>query len=289
MAPSFNNFKGTIIKIDNKNYLSKGKYEVLNDVTIRITELPIGKWTDDYKKFLDSLLPEVKKSKSLENEDHKKKKEKKTIIDYVNNSSDIDIDLTITLPVGFLNSLQWDEDPNIDGIEKFFKLTTTKGLSLKNIHLYNNEGHIKKYHNLPEIFDEFYSERYSLYVKRKKYQLDNLRNDLIILEAKKKFINDVIDDNIVIYKRKKLEIIQDLFKMNTVQVFNGKLIKKFDNNENTTNYDYLIKMSLYLFTEDEIEKLEKQINKIQNEYTELEKRKIDEIWISECNELLDYL
>ena len=48
-------------------------------------------------------------------------------------------------------------------------------------------------------------------------------------------------------------------------------------------------MSLYLFTEDEIEKLEKQIQKIQNEYSELEKKTIEEIWVSECNELLDYL
>ena len=289
MAPSFNNFKGIIIKIDNKNYLSKGKYEVINDVTIRITELPIGKWTDDYKKYLDSLLPEIKKSKSLENEDHKKKKEKKTIIDYVNNSSDTDIDFTITLPVGFLNSLQWDEDPNIDGIEKFFKLTTTKGLSLKNIHLYNNEGHIKKYHNLSEIFDEFYSERYSLYVKRKEYQLDNLRNELIILVSKKNFMNDVMDEKIIIYKRKKCEIIQDLFKMGIVQVSNGKCVDTMDYNETTSNYDYLIKMSLYLFTEDEIEKLEKEINRLQLEYSELEKKTIEEIWTGECDKLLKYV
>ena len=292
MAPSFNNFKGTVIKLDYKNYLSKGKYEVLNDVTIKITELPIGKWTDDYKKYLDSLLPEVKKNKSLENEEHKKKKEKKTIIDYVNNSSDTEIDFTITLSHGFLNSLQWDEDENIDGIEKFFKLTTTKGLSLKNIHLYNNEGHIKKYNNLPEIFDEFYSERYSLYVKRKKYILDNLRNDLIILEAKQRFMNDVIYDNIVIYKRKKKDIIQDLHKMQMPQVINGGVLHEMIStklNENTTNYDYLIKMSLYLFTEDEIEKLEKGINRLQDEYSELEKKTIEEIWIGECDKLLKYL
>ena len=77
--------------------------------------------------------------------------------------------------------------------------------------------------------------------------------------------------------------------MGIVQVSNGKCVDTMDNNENTSNYDYLIKMSLYLFTEDEIEKLEKQIQKIQNEYTELEKGTIEEIWIGECNELLDYL
>ena len=55
LNPSCNGFKGKIIKIDNKNFISKGIYEVIDDKSIRITELPIGKWTDDYKKFLDSI------------------------------------------------------------------------------------------------------------------------------------------------------------------------------------------------------------------------------------------
>ena len=57
--------------------------------------------------------------------------------------------------------------------------------------------------------------------------------------------------------------------------------------ETTSSYDYLIKMSLYLFTEDEIEKLEKQINDLQNEYHVLEKLTVEEIWISECDKLLE--
>ena len=286
IAPSVNGFKGKIIKLDNKNYLSKGIYEVLNEKSIRITELPIGKWTDDYKKFLDTLLPEQKKSKSLENENHKKKKEKKYIEDYLNNSSDKEVDFTISFEKGFLNSLQWDDDENIDGIEKFFKLTTTKGLSLRNIHLYNNKNQIKKYNSVNEIFDEFYEERYLLYEKRKQYQLDNLRNELIILVSKKNFMNDVMNEKLIIYKRKKVDIIQDLYKMGIVQVSNGKCVDTMDSNENTSNYDYLIKMSLYLFTEDEIEKLEKEIQNISNEYEELEKKSIKDIWIEELDILL---
>jgi len=84
--PSVNGFKGQIIKLGNKAYMSKGSYNIINDTSIRITELPVGKWTDDYKKFLDTLIPEPKRSKSLENEKLKKGKPKKTIIDYLNNS-----------------------------------------------------------------------------------------------------------------------------------------------------------------------------------------------------------
>jgi len=284
ITPHVNGFKGEIIKIDNKTYLSKGVYEVINDTSIRVTELPIGKWTDDYKKFLDTLIPETKKSKSLEKE---KKKPKKMIIDYINNSSDTEVDFKITFEKGFLNSLQWDDDENIDGPEKFFKLTTTKGLSYNNIHLYNEVGQIKKYDNVNDIFDEFYKIRYELYVKRKQYQLSNLSSELLILKSKMRFIQSVMNDDLTIYKRKKIDIINDLLKSEYIQVVSGKVHEFVA--DDVTKYDYLIKMALYLFTEDEIEKLENNISNLQLEYDTLEKRTIEDIWISECDELLTYL
>ena len=57
----------------------------------------------------------------------------------------------------------------------------------------------------------------------------------------------------------------------------------------TNNYDYLIKMSLHLFTEEEISNLEEKINKLDKEFNELKKLTIEEIWLSELDKLLDYL
>ena len=293
IGPYFRDFVGKIVKVDKKNYISKGKYEILDECNLRITELPIGKWTDDYKKFLDGLIPDTGKSKkSLENEKGKKKKQpQKTIIDYVNNSSDKDVDFTITFEKGFLNSLQWDEDENIDGIEKFFKLTTSKGLSYNNIHLYNSKNQIKKYDNVYDIFDEFYKIRYQLYVDRKEYLLNELSNELSILKSKMRFIQDVMNEKIQIYKRKRVDIIQDLLKEEYLMVHEGRIIdfKSNMNPEEVKYYDYLIKMSIYLFTEDEIEKLEEKINKLNIEYDSLYKKTIEEIWLSELDNLLEYL
>jgi DNA topoisomerase II len=294
ISPYYRGFIGKILKIDKKNYISKGKYEIIDDCNLRITELPIGKWTDDYKKFLDSLILDTssKSKKSLENEKHKKKSQpKKTIIDYVNNSSDRDIDFKITFEKGFLNSLQWDEDENIDGIEKFFKLTTSKGLSYNNIHLYNDKNQIQKYDNIYDIFDEFYKIRYELYVKRKEYLLNELNNELLILKSKMRFITDVMNEKIKIYKRKRIDIINDLLKEKYLMVNDGKTLdfKSDIKPEDIKYYDYLIKMSIYLFTEDEIEKLTDKINKLSEEYDKLDKMKIEEIWLSELDKLLDIL
>ena len=52
-----------------------------------------------------------------------------------------------------------------------------------------------------------------------------------------------------------------------------------------SNYDYLVRMSLYAFTEEEITKLETEMKKLQAQYSELDKKTIEEIWLSECNAL----
>ena len=281
MRPWYNNFKGQIIKIDDKNYISKGKYEILTPTSIRITELPIGKWTDDYKKFLDTLLPEQKKKKSKENEKHTKKKIKQTIIDYINNSSDTEIDFTIIVPLGFIHNLQWSEDDHIDGIEKYFKLYTSKGLSLTNIHLYD-KGNVVKFSDINGIMNIFYKERYELYSKRKDYLLTNLKNELDILTSKIRFINEVMEEKITIYKRKKNEIIESLIENNYKQMKDKFIQDKIDK-KNSNGYDYLVKISLYSFTEEEIDKLNKERDKINKEYNELNEKTIEKLWSEECN------
>ena len=282
MKPWYNNFKGEIIKINDTDFISKGKYEILTPTSIRITELPIGKWTDDYKVFLDSLLPEEKKKKSKENEKVKKSKVKQNIIDYTNNSSDKEIDFTLIVPLGFIHNLQWSEDPHIDGIEKYLKLYTTKGLSLKNIHLYDKER-IVKYSSVKDIIDVFFQERYQLYVSRKEKQLKDLKNELDIKENKIRFIHDVIEEKIIIYKRKREEIFNNLIKFEYKQI-KDKYIQDKINITNKTGYDYLVKMSIYSFTEEEYTKLEEENNNIKLIYEDLLKKTIEDIWLDECKE-----
>jgi len=59
MDPWYRGFKGTIEKTASKEggctYTITGLYEEVDETTIRITELPIRRWNDDYKNFLQSL------------------------------------------------------------------------------------------------------------------------------------------------------------------------------------------------------------------------------------------
>ena len=64
LEPYYENFTGKVIKNykSPQKYLIKGKYEIINCDTIKVTELPIGCWTTDYNEFLENLMTDKTKS-----------------------------------------------------------------------------------------------------------------------------------------------------------------------------------------------------------------------------------
>lgn len=60
-------FQGTIehnlTKESGRTYTLTGVYELVDDTTIRITELPVRRWTQDYKEFLEGMMVPTDKNK----------------------------------------------------------------------------------------------------------------------------------------------------------------------------------------------------------------------------------
>ena len=60
MDPWYKGFKGTIEKTATReagvSYTITGIIEEVNEMTLRISELPIRRWTQDYKEFLESIM-----------------------------------------------------------------------------------------------------------------------------------------------------------------------------------------------------------------------------------------
>jgi DNA topoisomerase II len=258
MIPWFQGFKGTIIKTGDKTFMSKGIYNILNKNTIEITELPIGRWTEDYKEILSKMVIE----RSGKNEG------KGIIIDYENQSTDTNVYFKVYLKHGYLSEAQWSED-DADKIEKDFKLTSTKHTSLTNIHLYNETNTIQKYDDTESIMREYCRIRVELYGKRKEYQLKSLDNSIIVISAKCKFILDVIEGTILIQKKTKASIIQQL----TEHTF--PLIHE--------SYDYLLKLPIYTLSQEEIDKLMKEKDELIEERDELSNMSLNDIWLLELS------
>ena len=61
-------------------------------------------------------------------------------------------------------------------------------LSTTNMHMFNEKGTITKMKNVKQIIKEFYNFRLSWYQKRKDYLIEKLKNELVFLDARIKFI-----------------------------------------------------------------------------------------------------
>jgi DNA topoisomerase-2 len=282
MHPHYNNFKGKIeLKPGENNvYITRGVYKVYaNDNKVVITELPIGKWTDDYIKFIQDNINLTK--------DHKNN----FITDYENHSTDTEIRIVLKVTDEFIFDSE-HSPPKNDGltyVEKMLKLTSNK--SLTNIHLYNSKNQIQKYDTIYKIMDEHYASRYFLYQQRKEYLLEILKNKIIVLESKIKFINEIIDEIIIINKKTRKEIITQLYEKeyillddNTIRLTSDIKIEKVG-----TEYDYLIKMPLYSLSQDKIDELQKELEKNNTEYNILENKSVKDMWTEELNTLTEQL
>jgi len=292
MMPWFRGFKGNVeFKGINdyglEQYMNKGSYKIIDDCTILIDELPIGKWIDDYKTFLESLLHE-KGSGSTDADGKDQKEKKKYIVDFSNNSTEKIVNYEIKFKKEDLAAL-WKKGD----IENVFKLTDCKYTNYSNMHLYNSKGTICKYDSVEDIMKEFYMLRLVYYTKRKEYLLKTMKKDLDIYQAKIKFIEEFISGEINILQKEDEEI-EEMLIEHGYPKFNssGKEVEELEENEeensnNVFTYDYLLNMKIKSLTKKKIEELKKMHENKLAMYNDLDIKSEKELWKADLNKFLD--
>ena len=185
MLPWYKNFKGKIERAEGNNYTVTGVWRKLDRHTLQITELPIRRWTRDYKTMLEDMMM------------------KGEIEDLKEFHKDNTVDFIIKLKDD-ITSLE--REPN--GIEKRFRLTTS--LSANNMVLFDKDQKIKKYPSELGILEEFYTLRYEFYEKRKTLIIKQLQHEISILENKSRFITELISGELKIQNKPKDQVISIL-------------------------------------------------------------------------------
>lgn len=246
LAPYFNGFRGRIEKIDKHKYKcygvlveeeSSGKKRKKTE-THRITEIPVDCSIDKMKDFMESLL-EQKKIKSLKNY-----------------STANEVDLQFTPSDGFTPSIE--------------TLNLSSDINLTNIVLFN-DGKIKKYHTLHEIFIEFCNKRYRLYGVRKQKLIRNIEQVLDLEQVKHRFITDVISDKITVFKRTESQIEEEL-----------KRLKYPEKHFNT-----LYSIQIRSFTKENVALLDKKIKDLEKQLRELKATTLESMWMKELDAFVD--
>jgi DNA gyrase/topoisomerase IV subunit B len=243
--------KGEIIKKENENsYISKGVYNIVDDLHIEITELPVYFWTEDYKEFLEDMLIKNK------------------IKDFESHYTTKNVKFLIKLNIGYDKSK----------IETDFKLISSKNLSCNNFHLYSENGTITKYNTTSDILREWISVRITKYLDRKLYKIKILEKEFKYISAKCRFITDVISYKIKIMNIPITDIIDILITLKYPKLMDDIDIEEDNKN---TSYNYLLKLPISQLTKERKEKLEKEAEKKKIEIELLRKKPIYKMWEDE--------
>jgi DNA topoisomerase-2 len=153
MKPHFKGFKGKITKTKEHTWVMEGLVEKEGSQW-HVTELPPGKWIQDFKEHLDDLL------------------EKGTIQKYENHSTETTPDFRI-----------WGGELK--------DLSLTKTIHTSNMYLIGPNGAVKKYNSPEEILMDYMEIRIGTYKRRKAHLLKQLDAEIQWLSEKARFISDV--------------------------------------------------------------------------------------------------
>jgi len=217
MIPHFKGFTGTVTKKSDHTWVLSGVVAKEGSAWV-VSDLPPGKWIQDYKEHLDDLM------------------EKGTIQKYENHSTETKPHFRV-----------WcEEQPEV-----------TKAVHTSNMYLLTPKG-IKKYASPEEILCDYLEVRTSVYARRKAYMLKKLAAEKATLELKARFITDVIEDRLVVFRRERGELETDM--------------------EHRGYPKDLLHTKTYEYTRDEVAKLRGRIQDYQRELSDLQASSVADLW-----------
>jgi DNA topoisomerase-2 len=259
IEPYYRGFKGTITPLAAPGkFLIRGIHTVdAAKKQVRVTELPVGHWTEDFKKHLESLI------------------ETGAIKDYVDMSTDTVVDFTVTFPAtADLTSPAFAaivDHGCCTAVEKLLKLYTTESTS--NMHLFDSQDQLKKYGNVRDIVRDYYATRLKLYNERKTHQLAAMAAELLILGNKARYIQELLDGSIDLRRKRGDELTAMLQS------------KGYDHVEGDEQYKYLLKLPMDSVSEENVQKLLKDKGQKDAQHAALQGTGIEQLWLADLAEL----
>jgi DNA topoisomerase-2 len=167
-----------------KKWHIKGKFQIVNTTTIKISELPPSMTFEKYETILDSLV------------------DNKTIVSYEDNCKD-SINYTIKFTRESLATLNE---------EKLFKILKLEENETEIFTTLDERGKLKIFERDSDIVNYFVEFRLNYYFKRKEFLLNKMRSELKLLSNRGRFIKAILDGKIEVKNTPKDKIIESIEK-----------------------------------------------------------------------------
>jgi DNA topoisomerase-2 len=175
---------------NHKKWYMRGKFQIVNTSTVKISELPPSMTYEKYEEILDKLV------------------EEKQIVSYDDNCKD-NIDYTVKFNRDTLAALTEEK------LIKILKLEETETEIFSTL---DENGVLKIFETDSEIIEYFVNFRLAYYTKRKDYQLDKLRYELKVLANRGRFIKFILDGKLEVKNKAKEMLIYEITKLGLEQI-----------------------------------------------------------------------
>jgi DNA topoisomerase-2 len=287
IEPFYKNFKGTIRRVGDTKYLFKGCYTILDEKKIRITELPIGTWTDDYKKFLENLIEPHAAVAGDKGKDKDGASSSAPIVkEYNDMSTDTHVDITVTMAANIIKTYsEKATEFECNMLEKVLGLYTTQ--STTNMNLFNSKEKLVKYSSAEEIADSYSVTRLEFYAKRKDALIATLRKELMVLSNRARYITELLEDKIDLRRKTNKQLVELLKerKYDSMDASNDENGGDEQSGQGHQGYKYLLKLPMDSVSEENVKKLLNEKEKKEKELSELTSKTVEQMWVKDLEEL----
>ena len=242
LTPYFEGFNGVVQQGENQQqWLIKGIVQRKSINKVEISEVPVGYDLKGYISVLDDL------------------EDKKIIQSYKDKSENDKFLFEVTINSKDLK--EWDDDTLLN------KLKLIKKVS-ENYTCMNELNKIQVFENASEILKRYVDIKLDFLQKRKDYQIETLSSDIKFDFSKYLFIKNIVENKLIINKRKKSDIEIDMDKIENILRKDG-------------SFDYLLNMNILSLTEERMQKLQDDIKSKKDQLDALSKQDIKDIWLEE--------
>jgi len=225
----------------------------------RISELPIGVWTNDVKEMLETLM--VKQTKEVTRGGTKHKVENPAVIkDFKQYNNDNTVNMYFLTHNNFIPDMSVKSNP---------LSVLIQSITLSNIVGLDQHGYPRQYSNAEEVLEYWCPVRLEYYQKRKDWMLGALATKMEREENKYKFVTAV--------KEKDLDMNQDDDEL--YQAMTNLGLKKLSNGEDVKSFDYLLSMQMRtIMSKTKGDELKKQIDTLKKEIEILKSKSAKKLW-----------
>ena len=268
LNPWWDGFRGTItMTADRKKVQTRGIYQFMEDDTnrVRITELPVGIWTKDYKAFLDELTTAEPKAGSDTTSSAR------ILKSFQEAYNDVDVEFMLTLDSEYFHEARTFPAE----FEKKFRLMNST--SLANMVAFDCDGHIRRFPSAGAILESFYVKRIGGYVSRKANELARLDALAQELDARVRFVRAVVSGKLVVANAEDADLLAGLKSLDLPALSSTGPTGSVS--DDLHGYEYLLRMRVDRLKAAAILELEKELAAVRVTRDTLAAMKAEDLWL----------